>query len=137
MVCPWYPLLPASSPPGAFDVTAHGVLFEARLGIIMASLKAEQEAAQAGAPSMQQAIIRLVKKRLSNLILLPLDQVDEGKLLRGLCSRHHGRLGVLLLVLGHIPGRLALFGFDEPAEEADHFGGVCGGEGVSECCEVE
>ncbi|KAK7906576.1 hypothetical protein PG985_016313 [Apiospora marii] len=97
-----------------FDVTTHGVLVEARSGILMASLKAEQEAAdaassrsqgahtsaaqaaapwfkdvpaalaagfapEAGAPSMQEAIVRLVKKRFSNLILLPLDQVDEGK----------------------------------------------------------
>ncbi|KAK8102045.1 type I iterative PKS [Apiospora sp. TS-2023a] len=28
---------------------------------------------------MQEAIVRLVKKRFSNLILLPLDQVDETK----------------------------------------------------------
>ncbi|KAK7972186.1 hypothetical protein PG988_006320 [Apiospora saccharicola] len=97
-----------------FDVTTHGVLVEARSGILMASLKAEQETAdaassrsqgahdsaaqaaapwfkdvpaalvsgfapEASAPSMQEAIVRLVKKRFSNLILLPLDQVDESK----------------------------------------------------------
>lgn len=59
-----------------FDVTTHGVLVEARSGILMASLKAEQEAAapwfkdvpaalvagfspEASAPSMQEAIFRL------------------------------------------------------------------------------
>lgn len=97
-----------------FDVTNHGVLVEARSSILLASLQAEKEAAdaassrsqgahdatakaaapwfknvppalatafapEADAESMQQAIVRLIKKRFSNLILMPLEQVDEHK----------------------------------------------------------
>lgn len=36
-------------------------------------------APEANAETMREAIVRLIKKRFSNLILLPLDQVDEGK----------------------------------------------------------
>ncbi|KAK6210523.1 hypothetical protein LQW54_006131 [Pestalotiopsis sp. IQ-011] len=98
-----------------FDVTTHGVLVEARAGLLLASLQAEKEAAdiaasssqgvgtaaaaqaaapwfkdvpanlatvfipEAGAETMREALVRLVKKRFSNLILMPLDQVDEKK----------------------------------------------------------
>ncbi|RYP78219.1 hypothetical protein DL771_000696 [Monosporascus sp. 5C6A] len=34
-------------------------------------------ASEAGAPSMQDAILRLTKKRFSNLILMPMDQIDD------------------------------------------------------------
>ncbi|RYP54379.1 hypothetical protein DL768_000796 [Monosporascus sp. mg162] len=34
-------------------------------------------ASEVGAPSMQEAILRLTKRRFSNLILMPADQVDE------------------------------------------------------------
>ncbi|KAJ8109100.1 hypothetical protein ONZ43_g6232 [Nemania bipapillata] len=36
-------------------------------------------APEANADTMQEAILRLVKKRFSNLILMPIDQVDENK----------------------------------------------------------
>ena len=98
-----------------FDVTTHGVLVEARSSILLASLQAEKEAAEAAssrsqgehdaamakvaapwfkdvpaalatafateanAETMQEAIRRLIKKRFSNLILMPLDQIDEHK----------------------------------------------------------
>ena len=98
-----------------FDVTTHGVLVEARSSILLASLQAEKEAAEAAssqsqgahdatmakaaapwfkdvpaalatafAPeanveTMHEAILRLIKKRFSNLILMPLDQIDEHK----------------------------------------------------------
>ena len=98
-----------------FDVTTHGVLVEARSSILLASLQAEKEAAEAAssqsqgahnaamakaaapwfkdvptalaaafaneasADTMQEAILHLIKKRFSNLILMPLDQVDERK----------------------------------------------------------
>lgn len=100
-----------------FDVTTHGVLVEARSSVLLASLQAEKEAANAAASSASQgasavvskgaapwfkdipaalasslapeatadslseAIVRLVKKRFSNLILMPIDQVDEHKAL--------------------------------------------------------
>ncbi|KAK8044419.1 hypothetical protein PG993_004443 [Apiospora rasikravindrae] len=38
-------------------------------------------APEASAPTMQDAIVKLIKKRFSNLILLPIDQVDERKAL--------------------------------------------------------
>ena len=98
-----------------FDVTTHGVLVEARSSILLASLQAEKEAAEAAssqsqgahdatmakaaapwfkdvptalatafapeanAETMQKAILRLIMKRFSNLILMPLDQIDERK----------------------------------------------------------
>lgn len=97
-----------------FDVTTHGVLVEARAALLLASLQAEKEAADAAssqsqgaldatakvaapwfrdvpaalaatfapeahAETMLEAIARLIKKRFSNLILMPLDQLDEGK----------------------------------------------------------
>jgi hypothetical protein len=97
-----------------FDVTTHGVLVEARSSVLLASLQAEMEAAEAAssqsqgshesaakaaapwfkdvpaaltasfapeasAETMQEAILRLVKKRFSNLILMPIDQLDENK----------------------------------------------------------
>jgi hypothetical protein len=99
-----------------FDVTTHGVLIEARSSVLLASLQAEQEAAnaassqsldgstavaktaapwfkdvpaalaasfasEANAESMQEAIIHLSKKRFSNLILMPFDEVGESKAL--------------------------------------------------------
>jgi acyl transferase domain-containing protein/NADPH:quinone reductase-like Zn-dependent oxidoreductase/NADP-dependent 3-hydroxy acid dehydrogenase YdfG len=100
-----------------FDVTTHGVLVEARAGLLLASLQAETEAAEAarassqgahaaaatttaapwfkdvpsavaasiapeaGAETMQEAILNLMKKRFSSLILMPLEQVDERKAL--------------------------------------------------------
>ncbi|KAI0120147.1 polyketide synthase [Nemania sp. FL0031] len=102
-----------------FDVTSHGVLVEARASLLLASLQAEKEAAdaasshsqsanssaaskaaapwfkdvpaglaasfapEANADTMKDAIVSLMKKRFSNLILLPLDQVDEHKPLPG------------------------------------------------------
>lgn len=36
-------------------------------------------APEANAETMQEAILRLVKKRFSNLILIPLDQIVENK----------------------------------------------------------
>ncbi|KAI1125350.1 polyketide synthase [Nemania abortiva] len=102
-----------------FDVTSHGVLVEARASLLLASLQAEKEAAdaassnshnansaavskaaapwfkdvpaalaasfapEASADTMKDAIVSLMKKRFSNLILLPLDQVDEHKPLPG------------------------------------------------------
>ncbi|MCJ1468405.1 hypothetical protein MMC07_007033 [Pseudocyphellaria aurata] len=99
-----------------FDVTTHGVLVEARSSILLASLQAEKEAAEAAlsesqgehdatmakkaaapwfkdvpaalataltpeahAETMQEAIVRLIKKPFSNLILIPLDRIDEHK----------------------------------------------------------
>ncbi len=98
-----------------FDVATHGVLVEARSSILLASLRAEQEAAEAAltqsqgghdasmakaaapwyknlpaalatafapeatAETMLEAILRLVKKRFSNLILIPFDQIDENR----------------------------------------------------------
>lgn len=98
-----------------FDVTTHGVLVEARSSILLASLQAEKEAAEAAssqsqndheatlatasapwfkdipaslsaafapeshAETMHAAIVRLMKKRFSNLILMPFDQIDEDK----------------------------------------------------------
>ncbi|KAI5854487.1 polyketide synthase [Durotheca rogersii] len=94
-----------------FDVTSHGVLVEARAAVLLASLQAEKEAGEAqpqgasaavaaapwfqdvppavaaalmpeaDAESMQAAVLRLVKKRFSNLILMPFDQIDERKAL--------------------------------------------------------
>ncbi|KAI4604125.1 Type I Iterative PKS [Pestalotiopsis sp. 9143b] len=99
-----------------FDVTTHGVLVEARSSILLASLQAEKEAAdaassqsqgtsdavakaaapwfkdvpaalaaafapEANADTMQEAILLLIKKRFSNLILMPFDQVDGRKAL--------------------------------------------------------
>ncbi|KAI1432421.1 polyketide synthase [Xylaria sp. CBS 124048] len=90
-----------------FDVTNHGVLVEARASVLLASLFAAEGksggkdqqaeavaaaapwfkelpsalttalAAEADAETMHLAIIRLVKKRFSNLILMPFDQIDE------------------------------------------------------------
>lgn len=98
-----------------FDVTTHGVLIEARSSILLASLQAEKEAAEAAssqsqgahdaasakatapwfkdvpaalataftheahAETMQEAIVRLIKKRFSNLVLIPVDQIDENR----------------------------------------------------------
>jgi hypothetical protein len=98
-----------------FDVTTHGVLIEARSSLLLASLQAEKEAAdaassqsqgthdatmakaaapwfkdvpnaltasfapEASADTMLEAVLRLIKKRFSNLILMPLEQVNEGK----------------------------------------------------------
>ncbi|PYI20858.1 putative polyketide synthase [Aspergillus violaceofuscus CBS 115571] len=97
-----------------FDVTSHGVLVEARAGILSAALLAEQEvraggsgeargsdrqvvtsaapwfkelpstmtgtfASEADAESLLVAIVRLLKKRFANLILMPLDQIDDQK----------------------------------------------------------
>ncbi|MCJ1318140.1 hypothetical protein MMC15_003467 [Xylographa vitiligo] len=76
-----------------FDVTTHGVLVEAPFSILLASLQAEKEAAEAAssqsqgvhdatmakvaAPWSKDAILRLIKKRFPNLFLMPLDQIDE------------------------------------------------------------
>lgn len=98
-----------------FDVTTHGVLVEARSSILLASLQAEKEtaeaassqshgvhdakmgkavapwfkevpaalatafASEANAETMKEAILRLIIKRFSNLILMPLDQIDENR----------------------------------------------------------
>lgn len=102
-----------------FDVTTHGVLVEARASILLASLQAEKEAADAAlsqsqgehdttmakkaaapwfkdvpaalatvftpeahAETMQEAVVRLIKKVFSNLILIPFDQIDGHKPMR-------------------------------------------------------
>ncbi|KAJ8117705.1 hypothetical protein ONZ43_g4152 [Nemania bipapillata] len=49
---------------------------------IPASLK-PNIAPEADAPSLRDAILRLIKKRFSNLILMPADQINEGKTLTG------------------------------------------------------
>ncbi|KAK0634886.1 polyketide synthase-like protein [Bombardia bombarda] len=89
-----------------FDVT-HGVMQDLRAAVLSAALAAEhdgpKEAAgtrqqpaaewlqsgqlrtlellwsEAGAPSLEIAVLRLVRKRFSNLILMPLDQIDEDR----------------------------------------------------------
>lgn len=96
-----------------FDVSSHGVLQDARMSVLGASLKAEKEARDASqaeaaagglgpqvvmaapwfrevpasmsavlspeaeADSLQAAVLRLIKKRFSSLILVPLDQIDD------------------------------------------------------------
>jgi NADPH:quinone reductase-like Zn-dependent oxidoreductase/NADP-dependent 3-hydroxy acid dehydrogenase YdfG len=96
-----------------FDVSSHGVMQDARMSVLGASLKAEKEARDASqaeaaagglgvqivtaapwfrevpasmsavlapeaeADSLQAAVLRLIKKRFSSLILVPLDQIDE------------------------------------------------------------
>lgn len=94
-----------------FDVTSHGVLVEARASLLLASLLAEKEAAQspqqgrqavvaaapwfkdvpaalsstfapeADAETLHEAILRLIKKRFSNLILMPVDKIGDGQAL--------------------------------------------------------
>ncbi|KAI0879957.1 polyketide synthase [Annulohypoxylon maeteangense] len=92
-----------------FDVTSHGTLIEARAAILLASLLAEKKvisdsqggqisvvtaapwfrnvpaalsaafSPEADADTMLEAILRLIKKRFSNLILMPPDQINENK----------------------------------------------------------
>lgn len=49
--------------------------------VVVVPAQATAFAPEANAETMREAIVHLIKKRFSNLILLPLDQVDEGKLL--------------------------------------------------------
>ncbi|KAI1735252.1 polyketide synthase [Xylaria scruposa] len=92
-----------------FDVASHGVLVEARGSVLLASIMAAESAgegndhgtdavvaaapwfedipsalkgtfaAEADAETMLAAILRLVRKRFSSLILMPFDQIDESK----------------------------------------------------------
>ncbi|KAI0547924.1 polyketide synthase [Xylaria curta] len=92
-----------------FDVASHGVLVEARGSVLLASIMAAEAAgegndqrtdavvaaapwfedvpsalkgtlaAEADAETMLAAILRLVRKRFSSLILMPPDQIDESK----------------------------------------------------------
>ncbi|KAI1771743.1 polyketide synthase [Hypoxylon cercidicola] len=92
-----------------FDVTSHGVLIESRASVLLASLLAEKESAaapqqghaavvaakpwfkdvpaalsatlapEADADTLCDAVLRLVKKRFSNLILMPADQIGDNK----------------------------------------------------------
>lgn len=94
-------------------------------------------ALEAHAETMLEATSRLIKKRFSTLILMPLDQLDEKMPLPDFGVDSMIASEFRFLVLGCVPCRCAVLRYHESAEVVACLGGVCRGNDSGSRCKLE